>query len=300
MTTIFKHKVLVTSDYNGPASETVVFNDPTAPQPGSLAWGIDVMEGWKTSPDVEASSVELGSYRDGVSPASFFPVRRRFLTLGGYAYAATEADAEGLHDWLLRWAFPRNSSIQVARYEAIPKQVVGRRSSGVEVDWSAVQTGFRWQTTLMCEDPLKYSLTSEIVDGGVAGTLTGGHTFPVTFPHVFDSGSAGGYESIGANNAGTAYSPNFTALIVGYLGKGAWRLQNDTTGEYIGFDVAVQTTDILVIDFKNQVALLNGYPISSAYYGTFWKMAPGANAIRLYAEYDANAHVTIQHFSAWE
>lgn len=300
MPTIFRHKVLVTPYLNGAPIEVSTFNDGTFTQPGALAWGIDIMEGWKTSGDVDESSVELGSYRDGVSAASFFPVRRRYLTLGGYAYAGTEADAETLHDWLMRYAFPRNLEIQVARYEAVPKQVLGRRSAALEVDWSAVQTGFRWQTTLLCEDPLKYSLTSSSVSGGIAGTLTGGHTFPVTFPHSFDTGSGGGYESLGVNNIGQAYSPHFTATLVGYLGKGAWRIQNDTTGEFIGFDTAIQTTDTLVIDFKQETALLNGYPISSAYYGSFWKLAPGTNTIRLYAEYDASAQVTIEHFSAWE
>jgi hypothetical protein len=290
MSTIFKHLV---------QAGTVDFNGGTPPD-GARAWAVDIMEGWKTGGEVEERSTELGSYRDGVSASGFFPVRKRYIVIGGYVYASSEVDAEALHDVLVRDAFPRNKLITLTRHEAVPKYVLGRRSAAVEVDWSAVQTGFRWQTTLMCEDPLKYALGTETVSGGVAGLLVGGHTFPVTFPHTFDTGSAGGENGLGVSNLGTAYSPALTATLVGYLGKGSWRLQNDTTGEYIGFDTALQTTDTLVIDFKEQTALLNGYPISASYFGTFWKLAPGSNTIRLYAEYDPSAMVTIEYSSAWE
>ena len=50
----------------------------------------------------------------------------------------------------------------------------------------------------------------------------------------------------------------------------------------------------------NRIATLNGYPVSSSYTGSFWKLAPGTNAIRLYAEPNAQASVTIQSYSAWE
>jgi hypothetical protein len=59
-------------------------------------------------------------------------------------------------------------------------------------------------------------------------------------------------------------------------------------------------TDELTIDFQSQVAFVNGYPVSASITGTFWKLAPGANTIRLYAEYDPDADFTIIAASAWE
>jgi hypothetical protein len=299
MPTIFRHKVFATPLYNGVEIESISFNDTFKPG-GAQAWGLDVMDGWKTGGDVEESSVELGSYRDGVSSASFYPVRKRYVTLGGYAVHETEAGAEGLHDILVRDAFPRNRDIIIVRNEGVPKRVIGRRAAPIDIDWEAVPNGFRWQTTIMCEDPLKYGTVLNSASGGIAGALPGGHTFPVTFPMTFNSGSGGGFASIGANNIGNAYSPRVRATIKGYLGKGAWRLSNDTTGEYIGFNVAVQTSDILVIGMSSQTALLNGQPVSASYFGNYWKLAPGPNVIRLYAEYDANALATIEYRSAWE
>lgn len=300
MSTIFRHKVHASPLVNGMEVETVTFNDSTFLPLSALSWGMDIMEGWKTTGELEEQSTELGSYRDGVSAASFFPIRRRYITVGGYAYAATELQAEELYDWIIKMAFPRNCPIKLARQEAVPKYVMCRRSSSIEVDWTAVQTGFRWQTTLLCEDPLKYSLATTTVSGGIAGTLAGGHTFPVTFPHTFDSGAGGGDASLGVDNQGSADSPALVATLTGYLGKGAWRLANDTTGEFISFDTAVQTTDELVIDFRAQTALLNGYPISANYLGSYWKLIPGPNTIRLYAEYDASSTVTLEYSSAWE
>lgn len=291
MATIFKHKVV---------SNGVTFNEAVTVPAGAQAWGLDVMEGWKDTGDVEEFSTELGSYRDGVSSADFFPVRKRYVIVGGYVAATSEGQAEVLHDVLVRDAFPRNKVVTLTRYEGVPKQVTVRRASKFEVDWTAVQHGFRWQTTLLADDPLKYGLNMISGSGGISAVLATGHTFPVTFPMTFAGTGASGLTSIGMTNSGTAYSPRVVATLNGPLGKGAWRLTNETTGEFITFDVALLATDSLVIDFSARTATLNGFPVSSAYTGTFWKLAPGSNTIRLYAEPNATASVTIQSYSAWE
>lgn len=288
MATIFRQKVI---------SNAVTFNDvlPAA----AASFGLDILDGWKDTGDPEESSVELGSYRDGVSSASFFPVRSKFVTVGGYVYATSEANAETLADTLVRDAFPRNQEFLLTRYEAVPKFMKVRRSSAVEFDWSAVRTGFRWSTTLMAQDPFKYALTPQVSSTGVSGGVVSGHTFPVTFPMTFGTGSSA---IIGAGiiNSGTAYSSNFSVLIDGPLRKGAWRLANDTTGQSLGFNVAVSATDQLVIDFQSQIAMLNGFALSDDYTGNFWQLAPGSNTIRLYAEFDPSASATITAYSAWE
>jgi hypothetical protein len=187
----------------------------------------------------------------------------------------------------------------LTRYEAVPKFINCKRAGAVEFDWTAVQNGFRWQATLMADDPLKYG--SVLLSGttGVAGSAVTGHTFPVTFPMSF-TGSVSGTSFLGVYNAGTAYSPNFKITVNGLLGKGAWRLSNDTTAEYLGYNVALATTDQLVIDFREQLATLNGQPLSADYVGSFWQLAPGSNTIRLYAEYDPTAAASLVGYSAWE
>jgi hypothetical protein len=288
MPTIFKHKVV---------SNTVAFND-VLPS-GAGMFGVDVLDGWKDTGDPEESAVELGSYRDGSVSSSYFPIRSKFVTIGGYVVAGSVADAEDLSDVLVRDAFPRNRFFSLSRYEAVPKQMVVKRTSAIEFDWSVVENGFRWTTTLMAEDPFKYALTSQVVSAGTVGVNSSGHTFPVTFPMTFGTGStsSGG---AGVVNEGTAASSNFVADISGNLTKGAWRLSNDTTGDFIGFNTAVGASDDLIVDFQNQIATLNGAVISSDYTGSFWKLIPGVNIIRLYAEFDPSAGFTITAYSAWE
>ena len=289
MPTIFRQKVI---------SNNVVFNDVLPA--GATNFAIDIFDGWKDTGDPEESLVSLGSYRDGSSSASYYPIRSKFMNLGGYVTATNQANAEAMADKLVRDSFPRNASFRVERYESLPKYMMVRRSAAVEFDWSVVPEGFRWSTTLVAEDPFRYDINPATVFTGVANVASGGHTFPVTFPMTFNTGGSGTGAGAGVNNTGTAPTANFTATLAGPLSKGAWRVSNDTTGESIGFNVAVGGSDQLIIDFLAQVATLNGFPVTSDYFGDFWRLAPGNNVIRLYAEYDPSASVTINHFSAWE
>jgi hypothetical protein len=250
-------------------------------------------------PEPAELSTELGSYRDGSAAASFFPVRKRYITLGGYCVASDESQAERLHDILVRDAFPRNQVITLERHESVPKFVGCRRSGPIEMDWSVVRNAFRWQTTVMCEDPFKYALTEQSYSTGVSGTSLTGHSFPVTFPMSF-TGTGSVASGISFYNEGTADSTNFFIQLNGPLAKGAWRLVNETTGGTLGYNVGLGAGDFMTLYFKEQTASLNDVPVIAPYTGTFWSLAPGSNAIRLYAEYDANASATIYGFSAWE
>lgn len=291
MPTIFQHPVEL-----GP----VTFNDLPWHPPEAQAWIMDVLEGWKTSPDVRVRSTELGGSRDGEVSASYFPLSSRVLIVGGAVKAATPQNAEILHDLLLREAVPRNQAIKVVRYEdAGAKYVTAKRSGPVETEWP-MPDGFRWQTTLMAEDPFKYGLIPEEATAGPAGLSSSSFTFPISFPLVFTGDAGTSDSSAGIFNAGTAPSSHILATITGPLSAGAWRLRNDTAGEEITFDVGLTATDTLIIDFATETALLNGYPISSAVAGTFWKMLPGSNAIRLYADYDPGTTLTVTAESAWE
>jgi hypothetical protein len=292
MATIFRQKVV---------SNNVTFNSGVALPVGATNFGLDIMDGWKDTGDPEESLVELGSYRDGSSSASFYPIRSKFLNLGGYVTATNVANAEALADKLVRDCFPRNTSFRLERYEAVPKYMSVRRSSAIEFDWTVVPEGFRWSTTLVAEDPFRYELSPNTIFTGVANTASGGHTFPVTFPMTFNTGGSGTGAGAGVYNSGSVATSNFTISLFGPLSKGGWRISNDTTGQAIGFNVSVPSgTDTLVIDFLNQVATVNGFAVSSDYFGDFWQLVPGNNTIRLYAEYDPSASATINYFSAWE
>lgn len=291
MPTIYKQRVEA-----GP----LVFNVPGSELAGVLSWGVDVMDGWKDTSSPDVISTDLGNLNDGVELGDWFPARARFIVLGGWVYCASEAEAEQVHTQIVRDGFPRNAEVDLVRYESTARYARVRRADKFETDWSAVQNGFRWQTTVIARDPLLYSRDAIEESAGVAGQSSGGFTFPLTFPFVFGGASASVADTVSVFNRGSATSPSLIATLTGPLLQGGWRLRNDTTDQEIAFNTAVGVGEELVIDMRNQLATLNGFALTAGYEGEFLSLAPGSNDIRLYADFDPSAGVTILAESAWE
>ncbi len=292
MPTIHRQKVV---------AGAVTFNDPGTILSGATSMGVDVCEGWKSSPEPDVISTDLGVLRNGVELGTVFPMRQRFITIGGWALGVDEAAAEELHDALVRDAFPLNTDLKMVRHEATPKYVWYRRSASFATDWQAVPNGFRWDTTLICKDPRKYSVSQQVESAGTAGLSETGMDFPVTFPFSFDllaSGAA--LTTVGIFNEGNTPSPSLSAEITGPLTAGNWRLRNDTTDSEISFEVGISTGDTLTLDFRTKTVWLNGFAYNGRKEGEWWELAPGSNSIRLYANFDAATTVTITAESAWE
>lgn len=280
---------------------TLTFNDPAALPPGATSCGIDILDGWKSSPDPEVVGTDLGLLRDGMELGEVFPVRARYLIVGGWGIGYDEESAEALHDTIAREAFPRDKLLKMVRHESVPKYVWYRRSTGLTTDWSAVENGFRWETTLICEDPFKYSVEQTVGSAGTAGMSETGLEFPIEFPVSFTTVTAGATVTVvPIVNRGTAPSRSFSAELTGPLADGGWRLRNDTTEDELWFDAGISLGETLTLDFARQVVLINGFPYSGRKSGDWFVLQPGQNDLRLYAEFDANTTVTITAESAWE
>lgn len=302
MPTIFRQRVEVSASptEDNPTPDTYVFNVPAEKPEGAQAWILDVCDGWKNSPELTAGSTDYGALRDGISEADFFPMRSRFITVGGAIKGVNEAAAEALHDVLTRDVFPRNAKMRLTRFEAIPKYVDFRRVAGPNTDWS-MEDGFRWDATIRCADPFKYGVSTSSDTAGPAGSSQSGVEFPVTFPFMF-TGIASGSEDTTATvvNDGTAHSRRLVVTLTGPLPQGGWRIRNDTTNEELWVDVGLTSTDSLTIDFAEQVVYLNTFPFLGRRYGDWWSLRPGPNDIRLYTEYDPATTMHVVAESAWE
>ncbi len=289
MPTLFHDKVIA----NG-----VVFNDTLQYPPEVDDWTFDKLDGWDETAELNVVSTPIGVDVDGEVTGEFFAFKARYLLASGAVVANSRAEAETVKDLIFRDAFPRNTDIILQRYEATPKQLTVRVSGKKEIIQVGPKT-FRWVVPLMAADPLKYALTEVEYEAGVSGLSSGGRTYPRTYPLEYITTVSGSDNVANVVNQGTAASVP-RVLIYGPLQKGGWRLSNDTTGYYIKFDIGVSATDVLEIDFKNEVAYLNGYPVTSTLSGDFWRVNPGANQIRLYADYDPDTYVELLHRSSWE
>lgn len=291
MTTLFRDRV----EING-----IVFNDPLERplENGVGEWGADVLDGWDDTFDISAEFIGK-EVSDGAVASEYFPAEAKPMIAGGYVTASTREIAHQLWDIIVRDAFPRNKALTLVRHEPVPKQMTVRVSGKRTISWVGPLT-FRWGVPLTAEDPFKYALAPDVDNAGVAGQSMGGRRYPRRYPLHYNTTFSGTANSVTINNVGTGDSQKFVVSISGPLNRGGWRLANDTTGEFIRFDVALSSTDILEIDFERGLGLLNQYPVTASLTGDFFALVPGPNTLRLYGDYDPAAGFTIVAYSAWE
>lgn len=288
MPTIFHDRVEV---------DGVVFNDMTSMPTKAVYFGIDILDGWSSTSEIEAVFTPLGA-TDGAVPSAFFPARARQMTIGGYVEANNRTDREWLEEYIKGVVFQRNKELILARYETVPKFVRVRVSGQREILANATMTGFRWSVPVTAADPIKYGLTEITGFSGVSGFNTGGFTFPITFPLVFTFLDLDLDAGVSVINEGTGSSSPVMTLY-GPLNKG-WFLENSTTGQSIRFDVGLTSVDTMIIDFRQETATLNGASVTATIVGDFWRLVPGVNQIKLFASSDPLAGFTLSAYSSWE
>ena len=278
----------------------VVFNDPLQRPAvaGIVEWGCDILAGWDDTMDIDDVFVPRGA-TDGAVSADFFAGLAKQMIASGYVVAATRAIADQLWDVIVRDAFPRNKTFSVVRYEPIPKRRDVKLSGRRTREWTG-PLAFRWGAEITAEDPFKYSLASESGSAGVSGQPIGGRSYPRMYPLQYTTILSGTDQQVVITNSGTSDSHKWTAVIVGPLLTGGWRLVNETTDEFIKFDVALSASDVLAIDFERGIGTLNGIPVTASLSGDFFALATGVNVLKLYGDYDPAAGFTVDAYSAWE
>lgn len=290
MPSVFNDKVTV---------DDLVFNDLAEMPTGVVGrgWGVDVLDGWNKTPDLEAPYTEIGLV-DGEIPGEFFAAKGRFVNVGGWVHAFDRETADTLWDQIVL-GFRRNAELVITRYEPVPKFMRVRRIAPVEQVFTG-PAAFRWATTVKAGDPFKYALTPLVGSAGVAGQSSGGRTYPRTYPLTYATITSGESNSVVLTNAGQADSSRLIVALNGPLNKGGWRLVNETTNETIKFDIGLLSTDVLEIDFHDEVAYLNGSPVTVTIIGDFFRLVPGVNVLKVYADFDPNAGFDATGYSAWE
>lgn len=296
MPTIFGEKVVVAlADGSG---SDYTFNEVASLPTNAQRWNIDDMPGWEDTSDIDVELVPFGGGVDGESIDTPNAAKARHMLISGYVLAPTRAQALELWNTLVRDVFPRNKTIRITRYEPDVTKWIDVRVSSKRERTDPISEGFRFIIPVVAPYPFKFSSHYEQTTG-VTSKPSGGRSYSRTYPLQYAQLNNGNENGLSVNNEGTADSyPIIT--VTGPLAKGGWRIANETTGEYIKYDVALSATDTLVIDFYEEVALLNGASVSNLVVGDFFRIVPGVNEIRLYADYDPAADFTLAVDSAWE
>jgi len=289
--TIFRDKVTI---------GTWTFNDPLSLPAGVTQLGVNIMDGWDDTSPIQALVTSRGN-RDGDVPSSHFPLRSRSITLSGWLYCTSRTTARLAWSSLIATAFPVNVDLTLTRYEPDgAKYVTCRRAGPVELPPATNASGphFRFLTTLLAFDPLKYSATIDLnATSGIAGASSGGLVAPVLLPAMFLT-AAGQLNQISVTNIGS-YATKPLVTITGPLPTG-WHWDNMTTGQSLGLDITLGAGDSLVLDHALETAKLNGFKISPGITGAWWSVAPGPNLLKLFGDFDPAASVTLTGRSAWE
>lgn len=134
---------------------------------------------------------------------------------------------------------------------ATPRQVTGRVTKGgfpVDVNYAFHKVD-ALPVEITCGDPLIYDTATQSISQGLP-TVSGGVTFPLTFPFSFGTTSS---SSFTLTNAGTeAMAPVFT-----FTGPMIWPTLLFGSS-YLTFEVVLGASDTLVVDCGASTATLNG------------------------------------------
>lgn len=290
----FWQKPLTVVNSNG----SVTFNDLSA-GPGDIVAEmalVDVLDGWTATatPVVVTAQKAIG---DGAFLASRLYSAGRSLHVEGLIATDGYEETENAWNDLVFKAFPLNEDLTITAQGPVPKFVVARVVSPITpLQW--MPDGFRFGLDLLCTDPFKYDAVNILTGtSGVSGASSGGMTWPVTWPVVWNAQTNGVGNGVTLTNIGNADTLP-TISITGPLDTG-WRIENETTGEFLSFNVALLAGQTLVIDAKTESAEVEGSPVVGLIDGDWFPLKPGANFIRLFGNYDPATSFTVTALSAW-
>ncbi len=304
MSTIFRDVVAVgTFEFNG-----------TSPIEG-VRFSCDVLDGWDDTSD---PIVAVGAYglSDGVVPADRFPLREKYIEIGGWVECYTRAQEEQAKS-LIRSCFNPNIEYQLVRYGPTTQFYMVRVTQKVEILDQMGGQGFRWACQLMADWPYRRGFTEKT---GEAGVFTGSDLYRTytlssskyvrTYTlsdgkyirtYTMLDGLEGGSiaDRIVVNNEGDADAYAIFE-VDGYLPEYAWYITNDATGEDLYFASTLNSGSTLVINTREQTAEIGEVPVDYYLRGSWVRLVPGENVIRLVSAYDtAEARLRVSVHDTW-
>jgi hypothetical protein len=244
------------------------------------------MDGAPTSGGVVQRAGDHGAY----APPAYYAGRPITLTV------QATANSQALRDLAraaLAQVIPVSDLATLRIDEPIPKQLQVRRSGALTETYPTL-TDVVFTIGLIAPDPRKYSTVLQSITV-LQGSPAAGLAPPLTPPLTLPAGAPPMSASI-TNNGSFETRP--TVSIVGPITGPA--IVNQTSGQQVSFSsLTLASTDVLVVDFLNQRALLNGVFRTADLSSSWWVLQPGTATVQVTGTAGVGAQMTVAWRDAW-
>lgn len=277
---------------------TVVYHSPdgTSIDFGEYPTALSDIQGLYT-PD-SSSTTQSGPFQDGSTYVGTTLQEREIPITCGYVAAFDVASIQAWKRNLQKVCNPKTNDRLGEGYLEITESGV-KRILNCRVDSVASPTisqqvpGSECIVTFVANDPYMYSDVSETEN---VSSVTKTFVFPFRFDPTIKFGSAA-IGGIIVNNPGDGPAD----VIISVNGPCTNPvITNSTTGEYVGFEIVLDTADILTIDTKAATVAVNGLNVLQYIdiASTFWKLEPGDNNIVFTEDVGTSTATCTVQFSA--
>lgn len=251
------------------------------------AWALLSVDGMDGAP-TDGQVVQRAGDHGGFATPQFYGPRP--ITLKVTATASSQAERDAARA-ALQQAVPVSDLGTFVYDEPIPKSLQVRRS-GVVKEVSSTLIDVTFNILLIAPDPRKYGASTSVTVDANSQTL--GIVFPAVFPLTFPAQPPAGSATV--TNGGNFETRPLITITGAIVGPSVY---NQTTGQTIGFsNLAMASTDTLVLDLLDKVAYLNGSQIPADLWSSWWVLTPGTSQIILQGE-AAGTQMTISYQDAW-
>lgn len=266
---------------------TVTFGQVDGNGIGWILTGFDGLD----SPDTAGQVVQRQGDHGGWATPQFYAPRALTLTLTARAPSWALRDAARA---LLQQAVPISDLALLTVAEAVPKQLLVRRSGRITEAYPGEQTEVDFTIGLIAPDPRKYTAVLQQATAN-QGAGPAGLAPPWTPPITLPAGAPP--MTVSATNGGS-FETRPVVTITGPVTSPA--LVNQTTGQVVSYSaLTLGASDVLAVDFLNKQALLNGVFRTADLTSSWWVMPPGATGIQMTGTASAGASMTVAWRDAW-
>lgn len=276
---------------------------------------ITQFDGWFDGLEPDAVWVSAGGGAGAVASGPWVAKEKAYV-LAGRILAAP--DQQGILRRMLLAALPYNAeaSIVCLGNGLDPDQQVFVRCASQPKLTAGSQLQFTF--TLTALDPYRYGLTPLTGSVGVYIGQTWYETYLFNgtsgyWYEIFSSSAGGWFETFDQSvpsgpypdgltliSTGDASSRRVIATVTGPLSLGDWWLLNETTGDRLWADVALDAGQSLVFDSRRELATLGGSDVSSRVRGDWLTLEPGGNLFRLVAGSQSDAYASFEMLEAYQ